>query len=126
MERLLVLDLERKETPLEQDLLIPLLNSLGLQKCNNEEILKYLLTDFENYLKAGSITIQDVYVLMRALAAVDMLDGEVTKELVHYLVKKGYDSDDILKLSDGKLSGYRRGIHFTMLIANSKPTLKDR
>ena len=58
---------------------------------------------------------------MRALAAVDQLESEVTTGLISQLISRGYDSDELLKLSDGKISGYRRGIHLIMLIAHSCP-----
>ena len=63
---------------------------------------------------------------MRALAAADLLESDVTKGLVEYLVKRGYDADDIVKLSDGDLSGYRRGIHYLMLVSYSYPSLKNK
>ena len=63
---------------------------------------------------------------MRALAAVDQLESEVTTGLISQLISRGYDSDELLKLSDGKISGYRRGIHLIMLIAHSCPDFKSK
>lgn len=47
------------------------------------------------------MNMHSIYYVMRALAAVDQLEPEITTALVSQLVSRGYDSDEILKLSDG-------------------------
>ena len=77
-------------------------------------------------MPSGELNFLSVYYVMRALAAADLLEADVTKGLVDYLAKRGYDSDDLLKLSDGDISGYRRGIHYLMLVSHSCPGLKNK
>ena len=62
---------------------------------------------------------------MRALSTVGYLDADVTKTLVDYLVKRGYDSDDLQSMSSKK-GGYRRAVHFISLVAQTKPDIKNK
>lgn len=62
---------------------------------------------------------------MRALHAVKLLDEDVAKNLVQYLVKRGYDSDDLLNLSS-KRGGHRRGILLISIISEAAPDLKNK
>ena len=62
---------------------------------------------------------------MRALHACDLLDGDATAGLLDYIVKRGYDSDDMIAMSSKK-GGYRRAIHFISMVADSKPDLKNK
>lgn len=62
---------------------------------------------------------------MRSLAAVDMLESSVTKGLIDYLIKKRSDHEDIIALSKSN-TGYKKGIHFIMLIAHSSPEIKNK
>jgi len=62
---------------------------------------------------------------MRSLAAVDMLESSVTKGLVDYLIKKKSDHLDIIALSDSN-DGYKKGIHFIMLVAHSNSDIKNK
>jgi hypothetical protein len=41
---------------------------------------------------------------------INILDEEVTKDLIDYLVKRGYDCENLMELSSKK-GGYRRAIH---------------
>lgn len=77
-------------------------------------------------MQSGSVNMLDVYYVLRALAANNMLDGEVTKALVEHLVRRGFDADDMLNLSDGRVSGYRRGIHYLLLVATSKSDMRNK
>lgn len=54
-----------------------------------------------------------------------MLDGEVTKQLIEYLVRRGYDSDNLMQMSS-KVGGYRRAVHLISLVSESKPNLKNK
>jgi len=47
----------------------------------------------------GSVNNIQIYYLLRSLSAVNMLDSEVTKQLVEYLVRRGYDSDNLMQMS---------------------------
>lgn len=84
------------------------------------------MQDFEHHLVDGKMDLRCVYYVMRALAACNMLQDDITKGLVDLLVRRGYDAGDYLELSDGDLSGFRRGIHMMMLICQSAPDLKNK
>jgi hypothetical protein len=45
--------------------------------------------------------------------------------MVDYLVKRGYDSDDLIAMSSMK-GGYRRAVHFISIVAESKPDIKNK
>lgn len=62
---------------------------------------------------------------MRALNTVGLLHEDLTKQLVDYLVKRGYDSDDLMALS-GKKDGHRRAVHLIWLVAESFPQIKNK
>ena len=47
----------------------------------------------------GSVNNIQIYYLLRSLSAVNMLDSEVTKQLVEDLVRRGYDSDNLMQMS---------------------------
>ena len=66
-----------------------------------------------------------VFYLLRSLSTVNLLDGDVTKTMVDYLVKRGYDSDDLKAMSSMK-GGYRRAVHFISIVAQSKPDIKNK
>jgi hypothetical protein len=69
--------------------------------------------------------LNDAYILLRALHSVKLLDGEVADTIVQYLVKRGYDSDDLLKLSS-KRGGHRRGLLVIEIVSKSAPELKNK
>jgi len=62
---------------------------------------------------------------MRSLNAVGLLNQDLTRSLVEFLVKRGYDADDLMKMSSKK-GGYRRAVQFICLIAQTCPTLKNK
>ena len=64
----------------------------------------------------GSVNNIQIYYLLRSLSAVNMLDSEVTKQLVEYLVRRGYDSDNLMQMSS-QVGGYRRAVHLISLIS---------
>ena len=68
---------------------------------------------------------KDTYYVLRSLHAVGLLEGDTTKGLIDYIVKRGYDSDDLLALSSKK-GGYRRAIHLISLVADVKPDYKNK
>ncbi len=47
---------------------------------------------------------------MKALQSLNFINPQVTANLIDYLVKRGYDSDDLMELSS-KNGGHRRAIH---------------
>lgn len=53
---------------------------------------------------------------MRSLHAMDLLNEEITESMVQYLVKRGYDSDDLMAMSSKK-GGYRKAVHLISLVA---------
>ena len=46
-------------------------------------------------MEAGAIDLGNQYSLLRAMNRAGLSDPDVTKSLVAYVVKKGYDSDDL-------------------------------
>jgi len=54
-----------------------------------------------------------------------LLEDDLTKQLVEYLVKRGYDSDDMLAMSSRK-GGYRRAVNLIWIIADAFPKLKNK
>ena len=67
----------------------------------------------------------EIYYVMRSLHAVEFLEKEVAKGLIDYMVKRGYDSDDMLTMSSKK-GGYRRAVHLIWLVSESVPNLKNK
>lgn len=84
-----------------------------------------LLKDFEEHLQYGGVDHISIYYVMRALAAVDMLQESITKGLVMHLIKRGYDGDDFLNMHDDK-TNLRRSVHLIMLISYSFPDIKNK
>ena len=75
---------------------MPCLNALALRRSVNEDLWQPLLTDLDKAIQMGSVNNIQVYYLLRALHTVGLLQSELTKTLVDYVVKRGYDSDDLL------------------------------
>ena len=62
---------------------------------------------------------------MRALASAETLSEDITKNLVNYMIKRGYDAEDLLLMSDDK-NDLRRAVHFIMLVAYTSPDFKNK
>ena len=84
------------------------------------------LHEFEKALEFGGVNHVRIYYVMRALASVDMLDESVTKGLVNYTIKRGYDAEDLLTMNVPDKSNLRRAVHLIMLISYSKPDIKNK
>lgn len=95
LESMLVKDLKNKTYQLTPEELFPMLDALSIQKSQNEELWQPLLTDLDKSIQLGTVNNIQIFHLMRALSSVGLLDADVTKTLVDYLVKRGYDSDDL-------------------------------
>ena len=76
-------------------------------------------------LHLGGVSNLQIFYLMRSLHACTLLDGDATAGLVEYIVKRGYDSDDLMSMSSKK-GGYRRAVHLISMVADSKPDLKNK
>jgi hypothetical protein len=61
-------------------------------------------------MKLGSVNMIHIYYIIRSLNKINILEEEVTKDLIDYLVKRGYDGENLMELSSKK-GGYRRAIH---------------
>jgi hypothetical protein len=61
-------------------------------------------------MKLGSVNMIHIYYIIRSMNKINILDEEVTKDLIDYLVKRGYDCENLMELSSKK-GGYRRAIH---------------
>mmetsp|Transcript_28801 Transcript_28801/g.43486 ORF Transcript_28801/g.43486 Transcript_28801/m.43486 type:complete len:109 (-) Transcript_28801:163-489(-) len=92
------------------------LNSLSMKQSTSEKLWSPLLGDFDEEMKIGHATVEDIFYTIRALYTVQFLDEEIANSMVQYLVKRGYDSDDIKGLSSPE-GGYRRAIQLITVIA---------
>lgn len=125
LEKMVAAELRAKEHELPLDELMAQLVALSLKRCRNQEIWEPLLSDLEKIIGRGGFNMLNVYHLLRSLSAVDLLEEDLTRGMVNYLVKKGYDSDDLLELSSKK-GGYRRAVHLIWIISESAPDLKNK
>lgn len=91
----------------------------------NVNLWKPILEDIEASINFGGLTNIDVHRLLRSLYAVKLLEPNVVDKLVDYVVKRGYDSDDLLTMSK-KNAGHRTAVQFIWLIADSHPKLKNK
>ena len=62
---------------------------------------------------------------MRSLASMGALKDQVASELVQYIVKRGYDAEDMLTMGYQK-NEMRRAVHLIMLVSYSKPDIKNK
>ena len=76
-------------------------------------------------MEVGAINNVHMYYLLRAMDSAGLSDPDITKSLVDYLVRRGYDSNDLAKMSS-KLGGFRRAVHFIQLVADTCPKLKNK
>lgn len=125
LESMIETDLSNKKYQLIAEEILPMLNALAIQRCSNEKIWQPLLNDLDKIIQLGSMNNMQIFYLLRSLSTVNLLDGDVTKTLVNYLVKRGYDSDDLKAMSSQK-GGYRRAVHFISIVAESKPDLNNK
>ena len=125
IERLLAQDITRKKHQLDEQDLTLLLRTLARRRCANEMIWQALLKDWEELMDAGAINNIHIFYLLRAMDAAGLQDPDVTKSLIDYIVKRGYDSDD-LQLMSSSVGGYRRAVHFIQLVADNCPKLKNK
>ena len=73
-------------------------DSLGKKRNSNVNIWKPLMSDLEEEIRFGNVSNQEIYVLIRALYAIGLTEPQAVSKLVDYIVKRGYDSDDLLKM----------------------------
>ena len=73
----------------------------------------------------GGVNHLQIFYMLRSLHTVSLLKGELTKGLIEYIVKRGYDSDDLLQLSSKK-GGYRRAIQLISIVSESYPEMKNK
>jgi len=66
-----------------------------------------------------------VYKVMRALASMNILKDQVVNELVQYIIKRGYDAEDMLAMGNKK-NDLKRAVHLIMLVSYSKPDIKNK
>lgn len=76
-----------------------LLEVFGRAHVTRQDLWEPIMMDMDHMLKFGTATNHDIYHIMRALHAVSFLDEGVVRPLVDYLVKRGYDSDELIKMS---------------------------
>ena len=89
------------------------------------KIWEPLLTDLDRSIQMGSLTNKEIFYLMRAMHTVGMLEDSITKDLINYIVKRGYDSDDLMAMSSKK-GGYRRAVQLICMVSEACPQLKNK
>lgn len=123
-------DLKTKGYRLEHHQVMSLIDILGRQKNANPEIWKPLMLDFDYSIKFGSANLEDCFVLFRSLHFAGFMDADVVNPLIEYLVKRGYDSNDLQKMNPEPLSpgqpNYKRAVNFICLVAEGNPKLKNK
>ena len=102
-----------------------MINAFAMRKNSNPKLWEPLLADLDKWIQLGSVNNIEIFYLMRALHTVGLLEDELTKSLIDYLVKRGYDSDDLISMSS-KRGGYRRAVHLIWLVSESNPTIKNK
>lgn len=124
LEQIIEDELAKKKYKMSLDDNINLMDCLARKRCGNINIWKVLLADIEYSISKGQPQLLDIYAVIRSLYAVKLCDDSAVKKLVEYLVKRGNDSDHIIKLdSEGK---HRKGVHFIWLVAETAPSIKDK
>jgi hypothetical protein len=108
-EEMLQNDIKTKSWKLPSDEVLALLNALAIKGCRNEEIWQPLLSDMDSDITLGVCSNMDIFNLMRSLHAIGLLEDTLSKQLIEYIVKRGYDSDDLMKMSSKK-GGFRRAV----------------
>ena len=82
---------------------------MALKKCRNQKIWECALKDYQVSLHLGGVDNMQIFYLIRSLHACDLIDEDAISGLIEYLVKRGYDSDDMIAMSSKK-GGYRRAV----------------
>lgn len=57
------------------------------------------MKDLDYHIELGNVSNIMVFKLMRSLYAVGLLNPELTSSLVKYIVKRGYDHEDLMNMS---------------------------
>lgn len=99
---------------------------MGRRRSSNSNLWNAVLQNFEKSLDYGGVDCINIYKVMRALAAVNYLDEDTTKGLVNYLIKRGYDADDLLCMHGPEKKKQRKPIHLIMLISYSAPNIRNK
>lgn len=124
LEQILEDELKLKKYKISLDDNINFMDCLARRRCSNLNIWKPLLDDIEYSISKGQPKLIDIYCVIRSLYAVKLCDDSAVKKLVEYVIKRGNDSDNLIKLdSEGK---HRKGVHFIWLVAEIAPSIKDK
>ena len=98
------------------DQLEPLMMYMAVQKTHNEALWGALVRDLDSHIELGSVSNVQIFSVMRSLHAMDLLNEDITESMIQYLVRRGYDSDDLMSMSSRK-GGYRKAVHLITLVA---------
>ena len=98
---------------------VSMFQSLAIQKCNDHLIYQHILTDLDHHITQGTVSIYQVFSVMRSLKKLSLLNATFTNRFVLYIVSKGYDSDDLLLL------GNRRTIQLLCIVSQSCKNLEN-
>ena len=78
----------------------------------------------DEHVELGSVNNVQIFSIMRSLHAVNLLNEDLTESFISYLVKRGYDADDMIAMSSKK-GGYRKAVHLITLVAQTNPDIKN-
>jgi hypothetical protein len=83
------------------------------------------IKDLEQHIEDKALDINHVFVILRSLYAVNMLDESLSIGLIQYLMKKGYTATDLLRLSSSD-KPFNRAVHLIGIISQSAPSIKNK
>ena len=81
-------------------LVVAAIQFLSFKKIENTVVWTMYIKDLEKHIEDRTLDINYVFVVMRSLYAVNMLDDNLVTELVKYLIKKGYSATDLIRMNN--------------------------
>lgn len=98
---------------------------MAYQKSESKIMWACFIKDLEQHIEDKALDIYQVFNVMRSLYAVDMLDESLSIGLVQYLMKKGYNATDLLKMRCPD-KPFHRAVHLIGIISQSAPLMKNK
>jgi hypothetical protein len=72
---------------------------LASKKIESNIIWASYIKDLEQHIEDKVLDMYQIFMVIRSLYAVEMLDESLATGLIQYLMKKGYTATDLFKLS---------------------------